>query len=148
MGRPVTTGSLSDAEGGVRAYLHIHRLEKMAADVNVHCQYAPALLAAAEAMRLLSARNRRLGRDLGAYHAKRVLKAKGASLRPDCPQTPEVIADLAADQPVTVYIGKDPRRLRVTTRETLPRAAKVVGRFDAGTDYRVIERVVREASHA
>lgn len=145
MPRPFTSGSLTDAEGGVRAYLHIKRLRDMAGSIDVHCRHASALLAAAQALELLSARNRRLGRELGAMLGKRVLTTKGASLRADCPETPAAIADLAADAPVTVYIHRAPNRIRVTTRDRLPRAAKVVGRYDAGSDYRRITQDIQEA---
>jgi hypothetical protein len=143
MPRPFHSGSLTDAAGGVRAYLHIKRLRALAEKAEPH--EAITLRMAAEAMQLLAKRNRRLGRDLGAVLAKRVLTHKGASFRADCPETPEAIADLAGDGPVTVYVGRDHRRIRVTNRDRLPRAARVIGRFDMGTDFRVIERAVREA---
>lgn len=144
--RNYSTGSVTDRDGGVRAYLHIARLKKLANSIDVHVQHAPTLLAAAAAMEELSRRNRSMGRQLGSYRGKRLLTAKGASIPLHEPEAADTIADLAADhEAITVYVGRDPRRLRATTAKRLPKTAHVIGRFDLSTDYRVIERALAAA---
>lgn len=148
MGRPYATGSVTDAEGGARAYIHLARLRKIAASPDVHCRHVPALHAAIELIAVLSRRNQVMGREWGAMLKKRALTKKGASIGRNDPDAAERIADIAADRPVIVYIGRDPRRFRVTTNPKIPLKARVIGRFDESTDYRVIARRVEEARAA
>lgn len=148
MGRPFTTGSLTMPDGGLRTSLHVTRLRRLAdkAVEQGDAHAAKVLTTAAQAMELLSKRNRTLGRELGQTLQRRVLTNKGASLRRDCPDTPAVIADLAADQPVTAYINhRQPQRVRVTVASNrLPTGSTVIGRFDVASDYREIARRVQE----
>lgn len=70
-GRHYSTGSVTDADGNVRAYLHIKRLRALSESTEVHCRHAPMLQAAAEAMEILAKRNQRMGRELGARFVAR-----------------------------------------------------------------------------
>lgn len=134
-GRPVSTGSVADAEGGVRAYLHIQRLRRLAERVGG--KDGQLLTSAAEAMQLLARRNQKLGRTVGARMSRRRINERGASFGPR--EAAEGIAELANDAPVIAYVGRDPRRVRVILATgRMPRGAKRIGQYDETTDYRQI----------
>lgn len=134
MGRPLSTGSMFDSEGGIRAYLHVNRLRKLSEKIG---GADGALLdAAANVMMRLARKNRRLGQRAGAAMKKQILTERGVSFARE--DAAEGIAELAADGAVTAYIGRDPNRVRVMRDGRLPRGAKIIGTYDAGCDYRQI----------
>lgn len=134
-GRPVSSGSLTDSEGRVRAHLHVTRLRGLAQKYGGRDGALMAI--AAEAIVLLSKHNRTLGRIAGNATKKRAMTNRGASFL--APAAAEAIAELAADGPVTAYVGRDPRRVRVIRNGRLPRAAKLIGTYDAGCDFRHVQ---------
>jgi len=133
-GRPISTGSVVDAEGGVRAYLHIKRLRDVAAKLEGKDQ--TFVLLAVEAMQALSRRNQVMGRRIGNFEQKRKASGRGLSFARD--EAAEAIAELAADGAVTAYIGRTDSRVRVIRNGRLPRGARLIGTYDAGCDYRHI----------
>lgn len=141
-GRPVSSGSVVDAEGGVRAYLHVDRLRRIAARVGG--KEGQLLEAAAEAMRTLAAKNQKLGRQVGARMQRSQVKHRGESV--PLAQAAERICELASDAPVVAYIGRDKGRVRITTGDKLPRGAKRIGRFDISADYRDVKRRVEQVA--
>lgn len=135
----MSSGSLTDAEGGVRAYLHTARLRKVAG--KLEGKDAELLLAAADAMALLAKRNQMLGRRVGARMSRSRLAERGLSVTKA--EAAERICELAADGPVTAYtLGRDPKRVRITSSDRLPRGGKRIGRFDITADYRDVQRKV------
>lgn len=133
MGRPVSSGSLTDSEGGVRTYLHANRLDKLAEKYGG--RDGELMRCAAAAMRLMAKKNRAMGRKVGSHMAAE-LAGRGLSIPRD--EAAERIAELAADGEVTVYIGREPNRVRVMRNGRLPRGAKLIGTYDAGCDFRHI----------
>lgn len=140
-GRPISTGSVIGPEGEVRTYLHVKRLR----DIATRCDERDAAMIelAAQGMELLSAKNRQLGRTVGRRTSR--FKPNGRGLRFMVEDAAEGIAELAGDQTMTVYIGRDPRYVRAVSGDKLPRGAKLVGRYDHGCDIRQIRLDIEHA---
>ncbi|HEY5851953.1 MAG TPA: hypothetical protein VIT62_14460 [Lysobacter sp.] len=137
-GRPVSTGSVK-VDGTIRACLHVARLERIAE--KVEGRDALLLKAAADAMRALSKKNRELGKVVGRHTARNEISRLGSSF--PIAEAATGICDLAADAPVVAYLFRNRERVRVTRRETLPRGAKRIGRFDITSDYREVEQRIK-----
>jgi hypothetical protein len=138
-GRPISTGSITGPDGEVRTYLHVKRLRDIATRCNE--RDAEMIELAARGMELLSAKNRQLGKIVGRRAAR--FKLSGRGIRFTRETAADGIADLAGEQTMTAYIGRDPRFVRVVSGDRLPRGAKLVGRYDHGCDYRAVRDDIR-----
>lgn len=161
-GRPLKTGSLTAADGMIRACLHAKRLREVSGrlcaymDVREtgHHKAAKRMLAdmrddavlidlAVQAIELLSAKNRELGRIIGRTRPRHKLDGRGVCFTPE--NAAEGIADLAGDMTMTVYVGRDPRFIRAMSGDRLPRGATLIGRYDAGCDIRMVRADIEHA---
>lgn len=135
-GRPVTTGSVVNSEGNVLGSLHARRLEKLAESATGRSK--AHLLAAAEAIRLLSKKNKRLGGMVGGVMKKGLLNYRGVALTGPLEDIAETIADFSSKQQVTVYRWRDMRRVRVVAGGIVPPNGHLVGTYNEAADYRRI----------
>lgn len=139
-GRPVSTGSVTNSDGTNLVYLHAQRLERIAQ--KVEGRDGQLLLAAAQAMRALSAKNRELGRKVGNFTPRMRMSVNGKSF--PIAEAAAGICDLAADAPVVAYLFRCKERVRVTRADRLPRGAKRIGQFDITADYREVEQRIKQ----
>jgi len=161
-GRPIKTGSLTAADGMIRACLHTKRLRaasgrlcaymdarqtghhKVARDMLIKMRDDPALIdLAVQTIELLSAKNRELGRIIGRTRPRHKLEGRGVSFTAET--AADGIAELAGDMTMTVYVGRDPRFIRAMSGERLPRGATLIGRYDEGCDIRVVRADIEHA---
>lgn len=161
-GRPIKTGSLTAADGMIRACLHTKRLRAasgrlcayMDARQAGHHKVARDMLAkmrddavfmelAVQTIESLSAKNRELGRIIGRTRPRRQLEGRGVCFPVET--AAEAIADLAGDVAMTVYVGRDRRFIRAMSGECLPRGATLIGRYDEGCDIRVVRADIEHA---
>jgi hypothetical protein len=161
-GRPIKSGSLTAADGMIRACLHTKRLRaasgRLCAYMDAreigHHKVAKRMLVemrddavlidlAIQAIELLSAKNRELGRIIGRTRPRHKLEGRGVCFTTET--AADGIADLAGDMPMTVYVGRDPRFIRAMSGDRLPRGATLIGRYDEGCDIRVVRADIKHA---
>lgn len=143
-GAPMRTGSITSTNGGVLSSLHITRLKRLAEKATGRDR--EHLEAAAECIRILTQRNRRMGAQVGATMKRKVLNHRGLMLSGRPEDIAQDIAEVAADRTVHAYRSSR-GRVRLTTAERLSASdeGKRIGTYDAGCDYRQVVEDVREA---
>lgn len=161
-GRPIKTGSLTAADGMVRTCLHTKRLRSVSGRLCAYMdaraegehEFAERMLVemrddavlidlAVQAIELLSAKNRELGRIIGRTRPRHKLEGRGVCFTAET--AADAIADLAGDMTMTVYIGRDPRFIRAMSGDRLPRGATLIGRYDEGCDIRMVRADIEHA---
>jgi len=142
-GAPMTSGSVTTSYGGILSSLHITRLQRMAAKATGRDR--EHLEAAIACLKALTAKNRRLGAQIGATMKRKLLTHRGVILSGSPEAIAADIAELAASHKVTAY--REKRRVRVTTANALAAAGepKRIGTYDIGCDYRHVLDDVRDA---
>lgn len=141
------TGRIENAAGGSLSSIHADRLEKMAAEEPLD-QKRAFLLAAAECIRNIATKNRRMGAKIGASARRKALTHRGLHLDRKCntaKQIAEEICFVAASRKVNVYVFR--KDFRITTQD-IPKYANTprhVGTYDEQARYNWVLDDVREA---